>query len=137
MSSQFKFAIVFLILTVASGLLVVNTARADSIYIGQISDHFNSDTKYRERHPLVVYEIEDEEGSWIVGWWKNSYNRHTYAIGAKVPEARSSWGEVGYKIGLATGYRVPVFATLYYQNEYLDINWLPGEMVSAGLRFHF
>lgn len=133
MTPMFRYTLALLLVLVLS-IYCVNVY-ADALYVGQISDHFNdSDKVDRESHPLVVYEWDKEDRHLLVGWWKNSFNKHTFAVGVKTPEIRNSFGEFGFKAGLATGYRVPLFASIYYQNRWLDINWLPGEVISAGFK---
>ena len=115
-------------------LLFVPITFADTLYLGQISKHFKKDTEIkRERHKLVIYEWEDS--GVLVGYWRNSYDRNTYAIGKRLIEKGTHFGNFGVKAGLATGYHYPIFGTLYYNAGYISINWIPTEVISAGLKF--
>lgn len=117
-------------------LVVSFAANAEeSIYIGQISHHYNpnNDVK-RESHPLLLFETKDNI---MYGYWRNSYNRDTFAFGKKFDyfhgDVLGQKYNMGFKAGVATGYRGPFYFTLYAQTDWIDINWLPG--VAAGIGF--
>jgi hypothetical protein len=42
---------------------------------------------------------------------------------------------VGLKAGAVTGYNYPVFGAISVQMGYLDVNIVPTEVVSVGLKF--
>ena len=115
------------------GLCTVD-AYADSLYLGQWSHHFKKSQEIkREKHPLVLYEYDDT--GVLFGYWKNSYNRNTFAIGKSFVNVETKYGKFGAKGGLASGYDIPVFGALYYEVGWVAINWVPTEVISIGLKF--
>jgi len=81
---------------------------------------------------LVIYEHVNSNT--LVGYWRNSYDRHTLAIGKNVYKHPTPLGNFGIKLGIASGYHVPVFGSIYYDAKHFSINWLPGEVIGIGLR---
>lgn len=111
----------------------------DAIYIGHISDHlYESIHVKRESHPLVIYETDDNV---LYGYWRNSFNKNTFVYGKKNDYRHDEFFghkyNIGYKIGLASGYQVPVFFSFYVQTKWIDVNWLPGELMGIGLRINY
>ena len=115
-------------------LLWAGSSSANTLYIGQLTHHFNKDTDItRESHALVIYE--HIRSRVLVGYWRNSFDRHTLALGRNFYKQSTPYGVFGLKAGLATGYHIPVFAALYYDAGPISINWVPGEVVGVGFKF--
>lgn len=131
--------IVFLIAVLF--LFPTSSCKADTLYLGQKSHHFDpvGDGIVRESHALVIYE---HSSGWMVGYWRNSYDRDSYAVGYHYYLWKTSnKGEpdmsFGLKGGAVTGYNIPVFGAINVQMGYFDVNIVPSEMMSVGLKFDF
>lgn len=111
---------------------------ADTLYLGAKSHHFDpvGDGITRESHALIIYENDD---GWMGGYWRNSFNKDTYAIGYhhkfwRNEEFKASFGVKG---GFATGYNLPVFGTLNAQVWMFDVNYVPHEVITVGFKYDF
>lgn len=118
--------------------VVYSCAKADTVYLGQKSHHFKPVGKgiTRESHSLLIYENED---GWMAGYWRNSFNKDTFAVGYhhRFWQSDEKLFSVGVKGGLATGYPLPVFGALNAQVWMVDINWVPTEVIAVGLKVDF
>jgi len=133
---------------VALGMLLVLAlvsfspeCKADTLYLGAKSHHFNpvDDNIVRESHALVVYE---HSSGWMGGYWRNSYDKDTFTLGYHYYLWKTSnKGEpdmsLGLKGGIVSGYNYPVFGAINVQMGYFDVNIVPTEVVSIGLKFDF
>lgn len=119
---------IFLILV---SLVCGHTAQAEDIYLGQWSKHFK-DKEYNEEHIYIGYQKND----WIAAYFKNSFYRNSLLLGRKTIRKKVFLGEIGVRVGLVSGYdRLPVFALGYYSIPLVEINFIPGSMVSIGFKF--
>lgn len=131
--------IVVLFFCLAFVLASTDECKADTLYLGQKSHHFNPVGRgiVRESHALAIYE---HSSGWMVGYWRNSYNNDSYAVGYhhylwKTSNKGEPDMSFGLKGGVVTGYNTPVFGAINVQIGYFDVNIVPSEVVSVGLKF--
>lgn len=130
-----------LVFIIALCLVFSSECKADTLYLGQKSHHFNpvGEDIVRESHALVVYE---HSSGWMGGYWRNSYDRDTYSVGYhyylwKTANKGEPDMSLGLKAGLVTGYDYPAFGAINVQMGYVDVNIVPTEVISVGLKFDF
>jgi hypothetical protein len=139
MTPVFKWFVLFPFVVCMSLFIGCELAKADTLYVWQHSKHFPPVGKniVRENHPLLIYE---NDKGWMAGYWLNSYDKDSYAVGYHhYMWKTSNKGEpdmsFGFKVGLVTGYNSPIFGTINAQIGYLDFNFVPTEVMSVGLKF--
>ncbi len=93
----------------------------DSVLVVLASHHFNPERKYNERN-LGVIVVTDK--NYLVGGYKNSYNKNTALVGKQIPltEGRVSFGIVAAAV---TGYGTPLFLSGYAKTKYFQIFFVP------------
>lgn len=130
-------------------ILLVGLAKADTkLYLGQLSNHHGESGVKREDHGLIILE----HNKIMVGWWRNSLNKDAYALGYRTSALDGDLGnflrntaldflpkgvDAGVKFGGATGYPSPVYAALYAQYKFIDINFVPDVVTSIGFVYNF
>lgn len=138
MTPVFKWFVLFPFVVCMSLFIGCELAKADTLYVWQHSKHFPPVGKdiVREDHPLLIYE---NDRGWMAGYWRNSFNKDTFAVGYhhRFWQSDEKLLSVGVKGGLATGYPYPVFGTLNAQVWMVDINWVPTEVIAVGLKVDF
>lgn len=82
-------------------LLIPEVARPDAVYLGGISTHIASpDSQYNQSHDLIAYE----RNVYLVGRFKNSYNRTSY-VAAKGWHEHRGYLRLSLFVGGVYGYR--------------------------------
>ena len=104
---------------------------ASTLYFGQKSWHWNKVDIKRESHALVIYERQ----GWYGGYWRNSYDKHTFAVGRRLlwDTFHSGAVEAGVKAAIVTGYQYPIMGAVYCKYKGFVINMVPGEVVGVGM----
>lgn len=121
-------------------LLFSHVSYSETIYFLQKSHHVSCSPGEdgclikRESHALLIYENNHR---YMMGYWRNSLDKDSFGIGKNFHVMTVQDIEVRVKMGLATGYPWPVFGSISVGYGYLDVNWLPGEVLTAGFQFKF
>ena len=130
-----KIIFCFLLILISSSLST--TLKADVIYLYQYTHHHNCPGVLRDSGPLFIYEKTlNEEDGLMVGYWLNSFNRDTYSIGYHRYFIQEKDFGIGAKVGLVTGYDLPIFAALSFHYKFIDVNYNP-TIVTTTFRFKF
>lgn len=128
-------------------LLIPEVARPDAVYLGGISTHIASpDSQYNQSHDLIAYE----RNVYLVGRFKNSYNRTSY-VAAKGWHEHRGYLRLSLFVGGVYGYRscygdegeegricpliVPSVAWTGYKIQ--PALFLMGEALVASVRYQF
>ena len=138
MTLQFKSFILIVLLCIL-GLLFCSSTRADTLYIWQWSHHITPGSEIvRQNHPLLIYEWNTGKNIRpMAGYWRNSLDKNTFSIGFHDILYQKGRFSAGFKAGVVTGYRLPVFGALNLQYSFIDINILPTVVSSIGFKFDF
>lgn len=114
--------------------LSISCNAQDILYLGQISHHHGEPEEVvREKHALIIYE----SNGWMGGYWRNSYDRDTFSLGYHHVVFGNNDYNIGIKGGIVTGYQYPVFGTINIQLPFIDINWIPNEVIGIGFKYTF
>lgn len=119
-------------LIIAIAITACREAKADTIYLGAWTQHFDTEYDYNSSHDLVGYEFD----SGLFGMTMvNSYYERSYLVGYA-----GDW----FKLGLATGYEehhgmkaLPFVTIGHTFFKYLDVNIVQFSAISVGLKYEF